>query len=153
MKTCLLNSRKYPFSWIACRYYARKRGHNIREFISPEEDVQKLKGRVRDPKMNAYLPYNPDDPVQKSHSIAAKRTKENYLRNKINETGFKINENVTKGYRKTERVSKGNKSAPNFSGKDEHDQDSISFEKLEEADKRFGYDHIKHYIVCLFYVI
>ena len=141
IKTCSSILRKWTFSWNRCRYYARKARNKTPEFISPEEDVQKLKGRIRDPKNNAYLPFIPEDPIQSSISLAAKKTKQNVFSNRGDKKG--------PGYNMKEQMFKGNNmdhlshsDYSNVSKGRHRQQATIDFERLEETDKRFGYAFI-----------
>ncbi|XP_053375249.1 rRNA methyltransferase 3, mitochondrial-like isoform X1 [Mercenaria mercenaria] len=144
MKTCLLNLRKCCFSWTATRYYSRRMKRSVQEVMSPEEDVQKLKNTVADPRKNPYLPFDPRDPVQKSLIFAATRSKENVssYRNKEN-----VSDNRNKDNKKREPQhvsdrsnSKSLSSSPKPSKvrKNEKFQNTVNFEKLEETDRRFG---------------
>lgn len=47
--------------------------------MTPEEDINKIRNSISDPKRNAFLPFDPNDPIQKSLSNVAQRRKDDNL--------------------------------------------------------------------------
>lgn len=150
IQACLSKLRRYTIILNLSRNYARKTKRSV-QVMDPEADVYKIKHSIVDPRKNAYLPFDPNDPVQKSllnRSSATVQRKESKVyesKNKhiltktVRDGAGKGKVNIPPKTQKDQqpRSQQENQKLYTWKGKDQ--KAMISYEKLAETDYRFGY--------------